>query len=126
MQTEAVQTSDVQAVLELNREYIRAVQSSDVGWFRQMVTEDFRCSLPDGSILDKETFLARAERRLDISDLEVHDVEVRLFGDTAVVHARTTYLTADGRSGSGRYTDVWARHGGPWRAVAAHFTRSIA
>ena len=125
MQTETVRTPDIETMLELNRDYIRAVLSSDVGWFRRMVTEDFRCSLPDGSILDKEAFLARVARPLDVSDLQVHDVEVRIFRDAALVHARTTFVTADGRPGSGRYTDVWSRHEGPWRTVAAHFTRSI-
>jgi ketosteroid isomerase-like protein len=116
---------DVEELLVLNGAYIKAVKASDVGWFSQFVSEDFRCSLPDGSILDRETFLARAARPLDIVDLEVHDVEVRIFGDAGIVHARTTFRTADGQSGSGRYTDVWARHGGHWRTVAAHFTRSV-
>lgn len=124
METETVRTTDIQTLLALNREYIRAVQSSDVDWFKQTLTEDFRCSLPDGSILGKEAFLSRAARPLDISDLQVHDVEVRIVGTAAIVHARTTFVTADGLTGSGRYTDVWSRESGPWRAVAAHFTRS--
>jgi hypothetical protein len=45
-------------------------------------------------------------------------------GDFAIVHARTTYTMADGRQGSGRYTDVWARRGGNWLAVSAHVTRN--
>ena len=41
----------------------------------------------------------------------------------AVIHARMTFTQADGRSGPGRYTDIWARRNGEWRAVAAHVTR---
>ncbi len=44
-------------------------------------------------------------------------------GDVGIVHARTTYRTADGMDRSGRYTDVWVRVGDGWRAVAAHVTR---
>jgi len=45
-------------------------------------------------------------------------------GDVAIVHARTTFTLADGKPGSGRYTDVWARRNGRWQAVAAHVTRN--
>jgi ketosteroid isomerase-like protein len=124
MQAQATSSLDTKTLLELNREYIRSVQTSDVGWFKQLLAEDFLCSLPDGSLIDKERFLKRAAQPLDISNLEVHDVQVRLKGDVAIVHARTTYRMADGHPGAGRYTDVWARTEGRWQAVAAHFTRS--
>jgi hypothetical protein len=29
----------------------------------------------------------------------------------------------DGKPGSGRYTDVWARRNGRWLAVSAHVSR---
>ena len=60
---------------------------------------------------------------MTIRDLRAHDVNVRLLGDVAIVHARTTYTMADGRPGTGRYTDVWSKRGGRWLAVSAHVTR---
>lgn len=125
MSAQATVGSDVDVLLNLNREYIEAVKRSDAGWFREVLTDDFRCSLPDGSIIDRERFLDRAARPLDISNLEVHDVEVRVIGDAAIVHARTTFSAADGRPGSGRYTDVWSRRNGRWLVAAAHFTRRV-
>jgi ketosteroid isomerase-like protein len=56
--------------------------------------------------------------------LQAHDVDVRLMGDFAIVHARTTFTASNGRPGSGRYTDVWARRNGRWLAVSAHVTRN--
>ena len=44
-------------------------------------------------------------------------------GDFAIIHARTSYMLPDGKPGSGRYTDVWARRDGRWLAVSAHVTR---
>jgi len=126
MQAETGTTSDLDILVDLNREYIRSVQASDTEWFRDTLADDFRCSLPDGTLIDRERFLERAARPLDITNLQVHDVDVRLLDDVAVVHARTTFTTADGRSGTGRYTDVWARRHGRWVAVAAHFTRNVA
>jgi ketosteroid isomerase-like protein len=125
MQTDMASTSDVATLEQLNGEYIRAVAASDVGWFERALAPDFRCSLPDGTIIDRARFLDRAAKPVDISNLEAHEVEVRVFGDTAIVHARTTFVTKDGRAGSGRYTDVWARHRDQWLAVAAHVTRTV-
>lgn len=42
---------------ELNRGYVRSAQESDVAWFDRDLAEDFRCSNPDGSLVDREGFL---------------------------------------------------------------------
>jgi ketosteroid isomerase-like protein len=115
---------DVKALLALNQDYIRSVQTGDVKRFREILADDFLCSLPDGSLLDRAAFLERTAQPVTIKGLEAHDVNVRLLGDVAIVHGRTTYTGADGRAGSGRYTDVWARRNGAWLAVAAHVTRN--
>ena len=116
--------SDLTTLIELNRDYIRSVQTSDVQRFREILADDFLCSLPDGSLVDRDRFLEQTARPVTISNLEAHDVNVRLMGDFAIVHARTTYTTANGSAGSGRYTDVWARRRGRWLAVSAHVTRN--
>jgi ketosteroid isomerase-like protein len=117
-------SGDLKTLDDLNRDYIRSVQTSDVQRFSEILAEDFLCSQPDGSLVDRERFLQLTARPVTIANLEARDVNVRLMGDFAIIHARTTYTTADGRSGSGRYTDVWARRGGRWLAVSAHVTRN--
>jgi ketosteroid isomerase-like protein len=111
------------ALLGLNRDYIRSVQTSDVKRFKEILADDFLCSLPDGALIDRESFLEHTALPATISNLEVHDVNVRLMGDFAIIHAQTTFTTRDGRPGMGRYTDVWARRDGRWLAVSAHVTR---
>jgi len=122
-QTRNASRSDLDMLLDLNRDYIRSVQTSDVRRFNEILADDFLCSSPDGSLIDRDAFLAQTARPVSISDLEAHDVNVRLMGDVAIIHARTTYTGADGDVGSGRYTDVWARRRGCWLAVSAHVTR---
>jgi ketosteroid isomerase-like protein len=117
-------SSDLSKLLELNQDYIRSVQTSDVRRFEEILSDDFLCSLPDGSLIDRKRFLEQTAQPVRISNLGAHDVNVRLMGDFAIVHARTTYTGADGRPGSGRYTDVWARRNGRWLAVSAHVTRN--
>ena len=60
---------------------------------------------------------------MTISGLTAEDVKVRIIGDVAIIHARTSYTTADGDQRNGRYTDVWARRDGKWLAISAHVTR---
>jgi ketosteroid isomerase-like protein len=123
MSSSAASPSELAELLNLNQDYIRSVQQGDVARFREILAEDFLCSLPDGSLVDRDGFLDRAGQPVTISNLEAHDVNVRLMGDFAIVHARTTFTGPDGRAGSGRYTDVWARRNGSWLAVSAHVTR---
>ncbi|MGH2405894.1 MAG: nuclear transport factor 2 family protein [bacterium] len=123
MQTTSVARSDLEQLLELNGDYIRSVQTSDVHRFDEILAGDFLCSNPDGSIVDRDGFLKQTALPVKISGLAAHDVNVRLMGDFAIIHARTTYTGPDGRLGSGRYTDVWARRQGRWFAVSAHVTR---
>jgi ketosteroid isomerase-like protein len=115
--------SDLGTLLDLNADYIRSVQTSDVARFDQILAEDFVCTNPDGSFINRADFLKQTARPVAISDLAAHDVMVRVVGDCAVINARTTYRMADGRAGAGRYTDVWARRNGQWLAIAAHVTR---
>lgn len=123
MQTESVVSSDLDTLRELNEDYIRSVQMSDVQRFDELLADDFLCSNPDGSLVDRGAFLEQTARPVTISEIAARDVNVRLMGDFAIIHARTTYNLPDGSPGSGRYTDVWARQDGDWRCVSAHVTR---
>ena len=116
-------TNDTGILNELNAGFIQAVQASDVRWFEVNLAEDFLNSSVDGSLEDRGGFLARIARPAGISNLRAEDVRIRLMGDIALIHGRTTYLKQDGRAAAGRYTDVWARRQGRWRCVAAHVTR---
>jgi len=114
---------DRATLLQLNADYIRSVQMSDVRRFDEILADDFLCSNPDGSLLDRAAFLEQTARPVTIRNLAAHDVMIRLMDDIAIVHGATSYTRADGHPGSGRYTDVWARRDGRWLAVSAHVTR---
>src|SRR5215470_568250 len=116
-------TSDQVTLEELNRHYIRSVSEADVRWFDANLTDDFVNSNPDCSLVDKAGFLAQIGRGSTVKNLAIEDVLIRVLGDVALIHARTTYVKADGQPGAGRYTDVWAQRGGRWLCVAANVTR---
>ena len=115
--------NDLELLTKLNDDYIQSVQHSNVKRFDEMLSDDFLCSMADGSLLDRGAFLDQTAKPVTIRNLQAHDVTVRLMGDFAIIHARTSYTTADGAQSGGRYTDVWARRNGRWLAVSAHVTR---
>jgi ketosteroid isomerase-like protein len=123
MKTDTATQTDIDGLTALNRDYIQSVQDGDVQRFEEILADDFLCSNPDGSLVDKNQFLAQTARPVTITGLEAQDVRVRILGDVAIIHTRTSYTTADGGQRYGRYTDVWACRNGKWLAVSAHVTR---
>ena len=116
--------SDLQQLEQLNDDYIASVRTSDVVRFSEILADEFLCSMPDGSLLDRAQFLEQTARPNALSALQADDVRIRVIGDVAIIHGRTTFTTRDGGKGTGRYTDVWARRSGRWVAVSAHVTRN--
>ncbi|HYM23792.1 MAG TPA: nuclear transport factor 2 family protein [Vicinamibacterales bacterium] len=118
--------SDLETLAALNDTYIRCVVEADTRRFAEILADDFVCSNPDASIVDKPAFLRQIERIGKFRSMETGDVRIRVIGadaDVALIHATTTFVMADGRTGRGRYTDGWAKRGGQWVAVFAHVTR---
>jgi ketosteroid isomerase-like protein len=115
--------ADTDMLRQLNQDFVRSVEFSDVRRFNAILADDFLNSNPDGSLVDRADFLNQIARPAMVSELEAHDVRIRILGDIAIIHARTTYKKPDGGTGAGRYTDVWARRQGQWLCVSAHVTR---
>jgi len=116
-------SKDIDELTMLNRDYVNSVQNSDVKRFDEILADEFYCSNPDRSLVDRAGFLKQTAVPVTIKNLEAHDVKIRVMGDFAIIHARTTYTTPDGKPASGRYTDCWARQNGRWLAVSAHVSR---
>ena len=115
--------TDLEELTLLNRDYVNSVQNCDVERFDEILSDDFYCSNPDKSLVDRASFLRQTAIPVTIKNLEAHDVKIRVMGDFAIIHASTSYTTGDGKPGSGRYTDCWARQNGRWLAVSAHVSR---
>jgi len=115
--------NDIAELTQLNRDYVNSVQNSDVKRFDEILAEDFYCSNPDKTLVDRAAFLEQTAQPVAIRNLEAHDVRIRVMGDFAIIHAATRYTLPDGTSGAGRYTDCWARQNGHWLAVSAHVSR---
>ena len=109
---------DVETLRLLNLEYIQSVNQKNVRWFERQLAPDFMNSNPDGALVDRAAFLAQVARGAGVSDIEAHDVLIRVIGDLGIIHARTTYRSPSGTQGGGRYTDIWSRREGAGYASA--------
>jgi ketosteroid isomerase-like protein len=116
-------SKDIDELTALNRDYVNSVQKSDVKRFDEILADDFYCSNPDKSLVDRAGFLQQTAIPVIIKNLQAHDVRIRVMGDFAIIHASTSYTTPDGKPAAGRYTDCWARQNGRWLAVSAHVSR---
>jgi ketosteroid isomerase-like protein len=115
--------NDLAELTSLNRDYVNSVQNSDVKRFDEILADDFYCSNPDKSLVDRAGFLKQTALPVAITNLEACDVKIRIMGDFAIIHAATSYTMPDGTPAFGRYTDCWARQNGRWLAVSAHVSR---
>jgi hypothetical protein len=78
MNTTATRT-DHEDLVALNWDYIKSVEQGDVPRFHEILADDFLCSNPDGSLVDKRQFLEQTARPPAIRDIRAHDVKVRIW-----------------------------------------------
>ena len=123
MTTHTATASEVEVLRDLNGQYIHSVVHADVARFTEILADDFLCTNPDGSLVDKPQFLRQTAVPVAFTDFDVDDLRIRVLGDVAIVHGRTRFALTDGRRGRGQYTDVWEKRQGRWLAVSAHVTR---
>jgi ketosteroid isomerase-like protein len=116
---------DESAVRQLNADFVRAYIACDVPRFRALLADDFTCVLANGHAMDKSEFLRVAKDNLDAHDLRLHDLVIRLYGDTAIVEALATYERARGTPVRTRYSSLYVRRDGKWSIVWTQWTRVV-
>ena len=90
------------------------------------LAEDYVAITPLGQVTTKkETISARRSGQLRYEAMNITDMVVRVYGDTAVVTARADvkgHQLGEDFSGPYRYTRVWVRHNGQWQTVSYQAT----
>jgi ketosteroid isomerase-like protein len=109
-------------VEQLERDLVAAIGRGDLATYDRIVADDYVAFEASGKTSPKAEILAsyRSGAR-KYTDLAIFDVEGRVFGDTAVVTAKTKGLRREGDRdvpNRVRYVRVYARRDGKWRAVA--------
>lgn len=118
-------SSDQHVLRALNESYVDAFRRADVGWYDRHLASDYVVVFGDGTFHDRAAALADFAVPVFAEHLKhfpVGAVQIRQFGELAVIHAENDYERKDGRKGINRYTDIWVRADGVWRCVSAHIT----
>ena len=92
-------SNDIAELTALNRDYVDSVQNSDVKRFDEILAEDFYCSNPDKSLVDRAAFLKQTAVPVTIKNLRGgrrQDPHARRFRHHPCA---TRYTTADGPAG---------------------------
>jgi hypothetical protein len=108
------------AILEqLNLDYIHSDETSDAKRFSEFLAEDFITQTP-GVTRNREEYLEYIAKPRPFKDLAMRDFKIRILGDVALIHGRSTYtMLADGAEQEALYTDVYQKREGTWVCVSA-------
>ena len=112
-----------QDLLQLNEQYVRASVTGDVEWFREHLADEFVCIESDGSVLFRDGFLRMTARKPDLREYTLDYVDVRFYGDVALVRASGSWIDVKGMRGVSRYIDVYVYAARAWKVVSAQITR---
>jgi ketosteroid isomerase-like protein len=113
-------------VLKAEKGFADAIAKNDAEAIGRFVTDDWIIINADGGIIDKERFLEVIKSgALTHEMMESDDIRLRLYGDSAVLTARTRSkgkfmgqeFTTDERA-----TDFFVKIAGQWRCVLTHLT----
>ncbi len=107
----------------LNEQYVRVSLAGDVEWYRAHLADEFVCIESDGTVLNKNAFLQMTAHGSDLAEYRLDEVEVRFYGDVALVRATGSWTAKNGTPGMSRYVDVYVHSGDDWKVVSAQITR---
>jgi ketosteroid isomerase-like protein len=118
--------STIREIVEMERQAKEASLHRDPEVSQRTLAEDSVAITPLGQVTTKQdTVSARKSGQLRYETINVSDMVVRVYGDTAVVTARADvkgHQLGEDFSGPYRYTRVWVRHTGHWQAVSYQAT----
>jgi len=114
---------DERELTQLVKDLNDAVVKADVAVLERMLHEDYVHNRPSGVVEDRARYLEnRRARRVDFESLVPDDINVRVYGDAAIVTGRSTAKGTDqfGKMDEQRrWTRVLVRRDGRWQFV--HF-----
>jgi ketosteroid isomerase-like protein len=116
----------IREIVEMERQAKEASLRRDAEFPQRTLAEDYVAITPLGQVTTKkEAVSSRKSGQLRYDTIDVSDMVVRLYGDTAIVTARADvkgHQLGEDFSGPYRYTRVWVRRSGHWQAVSYQAT----
>ena len=121
--------SVAQVIRQLDHERIQAQISADRAALDRLYADDFIGIGPSGTVRTKPQVLSDfTSGSLKFQSITTDDVQVRVYGNTAVETGRSTMHGQDKNKTvpvDNRFTRVWVKQRGHWRLVANHYSLLI-
>jgi ketosteroid isomerase-like protein len=119
------ESSERTELAHLEEEWMSAMQSRDMDRLEQLVAPGFRFTAihlyPEP--MSREQWMEAAREGYHITSFAFEAMDIDMFGDTAVIHARYSQVASwdeNNLSNVFRLTDVWARGVKGWQVIARH------
>jgi ketosteroid isomerase-like protein len=123
---DAADQATIREIVDMERQAREASLHRDAEFSQRTLAEDYVAITPLGQVTTKQdTLSARKSGQLRYDTINVSDMVVRVYGDTAVVTARADvkgHQLGEDFSGPYRYTRVWVRRTRHWQAVSYQAT----
>jgi ketosteroid isomerase-like protein len=111
----------------LEMDWRQAQLTNNVSAVDRLLADDYLGISANGTLETKADELTRRRAgSLHITQLDLSDIKVRIYGDTAVVTSRADVVGRNGDrdvSGRYRYTRVYSNRDGQWRIVSFEASR---
>ncbi|HEV2468146.1 MAG TPA: nuclear transport factor 2 family protein [Candidatus Sulfotelmatobacter sp.] len=124
--TDQGEQSTIREIIDLEHQAREASLRRDPQFPERELADDYVAITPLGTVTTKKDAVsARKSGQLRYDNIDVTDMVVRLYGDTAIVTARADvkgHQLGEDFSGPYRYTRVWVRRSGHWQAVSYQAT----
>jgi uncharacterized protein (TIGR02246 family) len=118
-----------QAIRQVDNERIQAQIHADAAALDRIYADDFIGVGPSGTVRTKPQVISDfTSGNLKFQSITTDDVQVRVYGDTAVETGRSTMNGQDKGKAvprDNRFTRVWVKQQGRWRLVANHYSLLI-
>jgi hypothetical protein len=116
----------IREIIDMERQAKEASLRRDADFSQKTLADDYVAITPLGQVTTKQdTVSARKSGQLRYETINVTDMVIRVYGDTAVVTARAEvkgHQLGEDFSGPYRYTRIWVRRTGHWQAVSYQAT----
>ncbi len=117
---------DLEEIRRLGDESTVATWTGDADWFEKNLADDYVLITPGGTLRSKADMIRElATTGMKMEPFEPREVQIRLYGDAAIVTGRMLqrYLLGGVRYASDlRYTSVYAKRKGKWLLVSGHLS----
>jgi ketosteroid isomerase-like protein len=115
-------------VRDLENKWVASVATHDPAAASKALAEDYSGVSARGQVMSKRALLAQIKKDSDTySSSKIGKMDVRLFGNTAVVIGTSTETGKDSRglafNRAYRWTDTWVLRNGAWQCVASQSTQ---